>query len=281
MSLIRRLFASDGAPWRPPTNSVAMNISGSELSFDCPNASAWSSNPAIYKTLVDKAGAQQSQLDGKFRLSQPEYGEQAIFYREWSHWGIVFRPNYIAATSLCVWLIQVPKETNTDSLHCHDYLMKKFPLLGCEDRDACLNEGETVTISAGGVLGMPGDEQRPGYSRVCIMKDGGRELLDYSLLTLSCEHALVFEIYQAQAPGSNQFLMSKLTDQASKIIDSIALNLSQQELMTKEQVLRRYAEQTGGEYDEKLGCVLFELDLSDCEDEVVDKEAQDIFIPKE
>ena len=255
MKFIRRLFASDSSPWHPAAKPVSVNISGSVLSFDCPSAYAWSSRYEIHNALVDKSGARDTQLDEEFRFSQKEYGGHAIFYREWSHWGSVFRPKYIAVTSLRVWLVHIPKETDTDSLHIHDYLMKKLPLYSFEDRNACLNEGEKVTKTAGGLLGNPGDGQRTGFNRVCIMKASGRELVDYSLVVLSCENALVFEIYQAQAPERSRFQLSELTDQASNIIDSIRLNLSPQELMAKEQVLRKYAEQIGGEYDEEYGCV--------------------------
>jgi hypothetical protein len=259
MKLIRRLFASDSSPWHSATNTVSVNISGSVLSFDCPGAYPWSSSPEIHNALVDKSDARDTQLDEEFRFSQKEYGGHAIFYREWSHWGNVFRPKYIAVTSLRVWLIHIAKETETDSLYVGDYIMKKLPLPNFGDGGACLNEGEKVTKSSGGLLGNPGDDQRTGFNRVCIKKASGRELVDYSLVTLSCEHALVFEIYQAQAPERNRFQLSELTDQASNIIDSICLKLSSQELMAKEQVLRKYAEQIGGVYDEEYGCVFTPL----------------------
>ncbi|MCA6064326.1 hypothetical protein [Thalassolituus marinus] len=251
MNLIRRLFATDDNPWCPPIDSVTINISGSELSFYCPNAYFWSSNSGVYQALVDETETKPNQLGDNFRLNQPGYNGQEIFYREWSHWGKVFRLKYIAVTSLRVWLIHVPKETDEDSLHVYDYLTKKFPLPDFDGRSSCLRENEKVTKMSGGLLGAPGDHQRTEYRRVCIMKSSGRELIDYSLLTLSSEYALVVEIYQAQAPGYGRFLMGELTDRASNIIDSLRLNLSPQELAAKEQVLRRYAEETGGKYDEE------------------------------
>ncbi len=257
MSLIKRLFASDSDPWCRENEKVEIDISGSKLKFTCPGHYSWSKKRCIQPSYVDRTEGLESLSRDQFRLSRDEFRGKLIFYREWSHWGKIIRPRYIAVSSMCVWLIHVPKEREEDSLNRFDYLRKKFPLfLGSfESNGPDLNQGEKISRIGSGYLGMSGQKQRPSFDRACIKSASGRETYDYSIYSLSCEYALVFEVYQVQSPESSDFLMNSLTDKSGEIIDSFWLDMNQEDLSEKDRVLRKFAEELGSRYDEVDGVI--------------------------
>lgn len=212
----------------------------------------------IQPSYVDKEDAIQSLSRDQFRLIREEFCGKLIFYREWSHWGRVFRPRYIAVSSFCVWLIHVPKQGDADSLHRFDYLREKFPLFSVsfESSGPDLNRGEKISKIGAGILGEPGQKQRPSFNRVCIKSASGRETYYYSIYSLSCEYALVFEVYQAQSPESSEFLMNNLTNKSGEIIDSFWLDMNQEDLNEKERIMRRFADELGATYYEEEGIIL-------------------------
>ena len=73
---------------------------------------------------------------------------------------------------------------------------------------------------------------------------------------MSCEYALIFEIYQAKAPETSQWLMKDLVESAKKILESFRLDLNQNDLNEKGRVLRKFADERGHNYDE-VECVLW------------------------
>lgn len=254
---IKRLFSSDYEPWCPQARDIEIDISGSILKFTCPDHYSWSGKASIQSSYVDKESAIQLLSRDQFRISREGFSGKLIFYREWSHWGRVFRPRYIAVSSFRVWLVHVPKKTESDSLHRFDYLREKFPLfsvsMGTSGVD--LIQGEKITNIGSGILGKSGQKQRPSVDSACIKSESGRETHHYSIYSLSSEYALVFEIYQVLSPKIRKSLMDDLIDKSEIIIKSFRLDMNEYDLKEKERVMRRFADELGATYYEDEGVI--------------------------